>query len=194
MNQLRGQYQSLSADHEDIAQEVAIKLMGGLSQFAGSTRYELEAYLGTIIRNTAETHRCRPSRQSVADELTQKERRRLQGTEGSPTSDEQVACSDSAPLPLEQQQDCRLSPERIAQINPKNAEALYNYAWNLESRQNYEEAITYYEAALAQEPKDIETLYQLGLSCLALAQRDKALTMYERLKPEERDERSCCGG
>ena len=69
--------------------------------------------------------------------------------------------------------------------NPQNAEALYNYAWNLESHKKYEEAISYYEASLAQESKDIETLYQLGLSYLALAQKDKALTMWNRLKKED---------
>lgn len=75
--------------------------------------------------------------------------------------------------------------ETLLKRNPNNAEALYNYAWSLETHQRYVEAIRYYEASLAREPRDIETLYQLGLSYLALAQKDKAQTMWERLKIED---------
>ena len=77
LNQLRSQYASLAQDHEDIAQEIAIKLMSGLRQFRGATKYEFEEYLGTTIHNTAESYRCRPFRQSVAAEMNTKESRRI---------------------------------------------------------------------------------------------------------------------
>jgi cytochrome c-type biogenesis protein CcmH/NrfG len=40
----------------------------------------------------------------------------------------------------------------------------------------------YYEKALSVDPRDIETLYQLGISYLAQGNRAKATEMYGRLK------------
>lgn len=122
LKQLRSQYASLAQDHEDVAQEIAIKLTGGLRQFRGATKYEFEEYLGTIIHNTAESYRCRPSRQPVAAEMNTKESRRLQGLVDS-DADDPMFPPDPSPLPLEQQQDSRLSPERITEIRDLCAKA-----------------------------------------------------------------------
>ena len=72
------------------------------------------------------------------------------------------------------------------QINPDNADALFNLAENLESHYKYPEAIVLYEKALAIEPEDMEVLYQAGLSYLAQGNRDKATEMYNRLKTLDR--------
>lgn len=71
-------------------------------------------------------------------------------------------------------------------INPNNADALFNLAENLESHYKYPEAIVLYEKALAIEPEDMEVLYQAGLSYLAQGNRTKATEMYNRLKTLDR--------
>lgn len=67
-------------------------------------------------------------------------------------------------------------------INPNNADALYSLAWNMESQGRYPEALPLYEKALKYAPEDTEIMYQLGLSYLANKQKDKALSIAERLK------------
>ena len=121
LHQLRGRHRNLSEDHEDIAQEIAIRLVGGLRQFNGTTCYEFESYLGTIVHHTAETYRCRPSQQSVTDELNNKENRRLSRLQIDTPKDPILI--NPARLPLEEQQDSCLSPERIAEIRDLCAKA-----------------------------------------------------------------------
>jgi RNA polymerase sigma factor (sigma-70 family) len=105
---LRSRYSSLSsADHEDIIQNVSIKLINnGLTQFNGTTRYELLGYFRTITNREALTFLRQTVRQRSNTSL-----------------DQPFECDPESSL-LDILQDDRLDPETIAEINDLYLHAL----------------------------------------------------------------------
>ena len=72
--------------------------------------------------------------------------------------------------------------EEVLKEHPENTYALFDFASNLETRQEYAKAIEKYEKVIALDPEDAETYYQLGLAYLAAGKKEKAMAVYGGLK------------
>lgn len=98
-------YKPLSDHHDDISQEVALKLHNGLRQFHGSTKYELLAFIKTTVFRETMSFLKREGRQSADESLND------------PLND------DSECTMLDTLIDDRFSSESIAVINDLLAKA-----------------------------------------------------------------------
>lgn len=72
--------------------------------------------------------------------------------------------------------------EDVLKIDPRNSDALFNLASNLQMRGEYGKAIKKYERVVAIDPEDAEAEYRLGLAYLAQGEKEKAMAVHARLR------------